>query len=215
MTHNYTQYQCCVLWKLYINIMYHGYIPGIYVCKTVMDNRHKYRLSLMSDIKITFCKHQYFVTEFQIYLTRDIFWVRISNILFLLVKDTSTFVSPSLSHIAEFNGLSFLYLMTLQHFISTIAGLGSNLPLLIANTDEVIFDLQFLTTEVVGFSCPANIDPKSLSAKFLPFPRFPSGDCSTYLICVDGYPRRIGCGDYQVFDESTLSCQDPEHVPKW
>ncbi|XP_018021727.1 protein obstructor-E [Hyalella azteca] len=67
--------------------------------------------------------------------------------------------------------------------------------------------------QVVGFSCPDYVDPKSLSAKFLPFPRFPSGECGSYIICVDGHPRRIGCGDYQVFDDETLSCQDPEHVP--
>ncbi|KAL7638296.1 UNVERIFIED_CONTAM: hypothetical protein RMT77_010860 [Armadillidium vulgare] len=68
--------------------------------------------------------------------------------------------------------------------------------------------------EFVGFKCPAQIDPSSLAYKFLPFPRFPSGDCSRYVTCVNGYPRLIGCGDYTVFNEDTLTCEDPEFVPK-
>lgn len=64
--------------------------------------------------------------------------------------------------------------------------------------------------QIVGFSCPEYLDPKSLSARFLPFPRFPSDDCSSYIVCVDDYPRRVFCGDYNLFDEDTLSCQDPK-----
>ncbi|KAG7176404.1 obstructor-E-like 3, partial [Homarus americanus] len=52
------------------------------------------------------------------------------------------------------------------------------------------------------------------AAKFLPFPRYPSGDCGRYIVCVDGQPRLVGCGDSTVFDEETLSCQDPKYVPK-
>jgi len=66
--------------------------------------------------------------------------------------------------------------------------------------------------QIVGFRCPESIDPSSLTAKFIPFPRFPSEDCSSYLVCVNGYPRRNFCGDYNMFDESSLSCQDPEYA---
>ncbi|KAK3857032.1 hypothetical protein Pcinc_036691 [Petrolisthes cinctipes] len=67
--------------------------------------------------------------------------------------------------------------------------------------------------EVVGFKCPDYIDSKDPAAKFLPFPRFPSGDCGRYIVCVEGHPRLVGCGDYTVFSSDTLSCQDPDYVP--
>jgi len=66
--------------------------------------------------------------------------------------------------------------------------------------------------DVVGFRCPAYSE--GLSARFEPFPRYPSGDCGRYITCVNGQPRLIGCGDYTVFDDTTLTCRDPEYVPQ-
>ncbi|KAK8722058.1 hypothetical protein OTU49_012457 [Cherax quadricarinatus] len=68
--------------------------------------------------------------------------------------------------------------------------------------------------KVVGFSCPAYVDSKDPAAKFLPYPRYPSGDCGRYVVCVDGKPRLVGCGDYTVFSDESLTCEDPEYVPK-
>jgi len=67
--------------------------------------------------------------------------------------------------------------------------------------------------EVVGFKCPEYVDSKDPAAKFLPFPRYPSNDCSKYIVCVEGQPRLVGCGDYTVFNSNTLGCEDPEYVP--
>lgn len=71
-----------------------------------------------------------------------------------------------------------------------------------------------LTKAVVGFKCPQKVAPESAAARFWPFPRFPvSGDCHRLITCVEGYPRLITCGEDKVFDENTLTCEDPENVP--
>ncbi|XP_022202838.1 protein obstructor-E [Nilaparvata lugens] len=68
---------------------------------------------------------------------------------------------------------------------------------------------------VVGFKCPEKLDPHSPSAKFWPFPRFPvPNDCERLITCVKGFPRLITCGDNKVFDENTLTCEEPENVPR-
>lgn len=72
-----------------------------------------------------------------------------------------------------------------------------------------------LFTEVVGFQCPAYVDSKDPAAKFLPHPRYATQDCGRYIVCVEGLPRLVGCGDYTVFNPDTLVCEDPEYVPKW
>jgi len=67
--------------------------------------------------------------------------------------------------------------------------------------------------EVVGFRCPAQLDPRDPASRFLN-PRFAvPGDCSRYYFCVNGQPRLGHCGDYAVFDESILACADAETVP--
>ncbi|XP_017870537.1 PREDICTED: peritrophin-1 [Drosophila arizonae] len=66
---------------------------------------------------------------------------------------------------------------------------------------------------VVGFKCPTKVDPNSVAARFWPFPRFPvQGDCHRLITCVEGYPRLISCGEDKVFDEHTLTCEDPEYA---
>ncbi|XP_030378497.1 protein obstructor-E [Scaptodrosophila lebanonensis] len=66
---------------------------------------------------------------------------------------------------------------------------------------------------VVGFKCPTKVDPNSVAARFWPFPRFPvSGDCHRLITCVEGYPRLISCGEDKVFDENTLTCEEPEYA---
>jgi len=56
---------------------------------------------------------------------------------------------------------------------------------------------------VVGFKCPTKVDPTSVAARFWPFPRFPvSGDCH----------RLISCVEDKVFDEHTLTCEEPEYA---
>ena len=72
--------------------------------------------------------------------------------------------------------------------------------------------------EVVGFRCPdlASIPVNSLTRQFLPYPRYPvPGDCARLVTCVDYYPRLLNCGYGSVFNEYTLSCDDPENVPTW
>jgi len=62
---------------------------------------------------------------------------------------------------------------------------------------------------VVGFSCPAKVDPHSAAARFWPFPRFAvPGDRHRLITCVEGHPRLISCGDEQIFNEETLSCEE-------
>ncbi|XP_050692011.1 protein obstructor-E-like [Eriocheir sinensis] len=68
--------------------------------------------------------------------------------------------------------------------------------------------------EVVGFKCPAYVDSKDPAAKFLPHPRYATQDCGRYIVCVEGLPRLVGCGDYTVFSPDTLTCEEPEYVPK-
>lgn len=41
------------------------------------------------------------------------------------------------------------------------------------------------------------------------------GDCGRLVTCVYDYPRLMGCGYGSVFNENTLSCDDPENVPQW
>jgi len=66
---------------------------------------------------------------------------------------------------------------------------------------------------VVGFKCPTKVDSASPAARFWPFPRFPvSGDCHRLITCVEGYPRLISCGEDKVFDENTLTCEEPEYA---
>merc|ERR1711970_1613499 len=81
------------------------------------------------------------------------------------------------------------------------------------NWPDLMLEFDCDPEQVVGFRCPDTVDPKSRTARFLPFPRFPAETCgSSYVVCVNSYPRRIFCGDFTVFDEDTLSCQDPRNV---
>ncbi|XP_071546404.1 protein obstructor-E [Panulirus ornatus] len=75
--------------------------------------------------------------------------------------------------------------------------------------------LEYCDSEkIVGFQCPSYVDSKDPAAKFLPHPRYPSGDCGRYIVCVNSLPRLVGCGDYTVFSAETLTCEDPKYVPK-
>jgi Chitin binding Peritrophin-A domain len=61
---------------------------------------------------------------------------------------------------------------------------------------------------VVGFTCPTKVS--GLAAKFWPFPRFPvPGDRHRLITCVEGHPRLITCGEEKIFDENTLTCEEP------
>ncbi|KAB0790580.1 hypothetical protein PPYR_06134 [Photinus pyralis] len=66
---------------------------------------------------------------------------------------------------------------------------------------------------VVGFKCPTKVPSHTAAARFWPYPRFSvPGDCHRYITCVNGFPRLIGCGDGTLFDETTLTCEEPEVV---
>ncbi|KAJ0180981.1 hypothetical protein K1T71_003066 [Dendrolimus kikuchii] len=67
---------------------------------------------------------------------------------------------------------------------------------------------------VVGFKCPTKVPSNTPAAKFWPFPRFAvPGDCHRLITCVEGQPRLITCGEGKVFDDQSLTCEDPELVP--
>jgi len=67
--------------------------------------------------------------------------------------------------------------------------------------------------EVVGFRCPDKVEPNTLAYKFWPFPRYSiGGDCHRLITCVNGYPRLISCGYGTVFNENSLTCEDPADV---
>ena len=84
----------------------------------------------------------------------------------------------------------------------------TSLPL--NNTVNVVF------AAIVGFKCPEKVPAHSVSAKFLPYPRYPvPGDCSRLITCVNGFPRLITCEHGKLLDESSLTCEDQELVPKW
>jgi len=74
------------------------------------------------------------------------------------------------------------------------------------NWPDLMLDFECVPEQIVGFKCPAEIDPASLTARFIPFPRFPSDDPGSYIVCVDGSPRRLFCGGDSIFDEATLTC---------
>jgi len=64
---------------------------------------------------------------------------------------------------------------------------------------------------VVGFKCPSKVDSHSPAARFWPFPRFAiPGDNHHLITCVEGHPRLISCGEDKIFDETTLTCEEPE-----
>jgi len=65
---------------------------------------------------------------------------------------------------------------------------------------------------VVGFKCPDKVEPKSPAYKFWPFPRYSLGDCHRLVTCVNGYPRLITCGYGSVFNDASLTCEDPADV---
>jgi hypothetical protein len=68
----------------------------------------------------------------------------------------------------------------------------------------------FCFLAVIGFKCPTKVPSGSPAAKFWPFPRFPvAGDPHRLITCVEGHPRLISCGDDKIFDESTLTCEEP------
>nr|CAD7578915.1 unnamed protein product [Timema californicum] len=68
---------------------------------------------------------------------------------------------------------------------------------------------------ILGFKCPTKVPSNTVAAKFWPFPRFAiPGDCGRLITCVNNFPRLISCGDDKVFDEETLTCEDPDVVPK-
>ncbi|CAB3378169.1 protein obstructor-E [Cloeon dipterum] len=64
---------------------------------------------------------------------------------------------------------------------------------------------------VVGFKCPEKVDPKSVSAKFNPYPRFNIGECGRLVTCVNGYPRIVSCGEGKVVNDESLTCDEPEY----
>nr|CAD7433884.1 unnamed protein product [Timema monikensis] len=68
---------------------------------------------------------------------------------------------------------------------------------------------------ILGFKCPTKVPSNTVAAKFWPFPRFAiPGDCGRLITCVNNFPRLISCGDSKVFDEESLTCEDPDVVPK-
>ncbi|XP_046985596.1 protein obstructor-E [Schistocerca americana] len=82
------------------------------------------------------------------------------------------------------------------------------------NWPDLLLD-QCNPEAVVGFKCPTKVPSNTVAAKFWPYPRFPiPGDCGRLITCVNGYPRLISCGEGKVFDESSLTCEEPELVPK-
>lgn len=67
---------------------------------------------------------------------------------------------------------------------------------------------------VIGFKCPSSVPSNSINHRFLPYPRYAvPGDCHRLITCVDGHPRLITCGDGKVFNEESLTCEDPEDAP--
>lgn len=82
------------------------------------------------------------------------------------------------------------------------------------NWPDLLLD-QCNPEEVVGYRCPDKVEPDTLAYKFWPYPRFAlPGDCGRLITCVNGYPRLITCGEGKVVNEASLTCEDPEHVPK-
>nr|CAD7420568.1 unnamed protein product [Timema poppensis] len=64
---------------------------------------------------------------------------------------------------------------------------------------------------ILGFKCPTKVPSNTVAAKFWPFPRFAiPGDCGRLITCVNNFPRLISCGDDKVFDEESLTCEDPD-----
>lgn len=66
----------------------------------------------------------------------------------------------------------------------------------------------------LGFSCPTP-PPKSslLGDQELEYEFYPSkDDCQLYFICIEGRPRRIGCGEDRAFNPETQTCDDIENV---
>lgn len=78
------------------------------------------------------------------------------------------------------------------------------------NINTILMNLlNVFVSAVVGFSCPAKVDPHSAAARFWPFPRFAvPGDRHRLITCVEGHPRLISCGDEQIFNEDSLSCEE-------
>nr|CAD7448022.1 unnamed protein product [Timema bartmani] len=91
----------------------------------------------------------------------------------------------------------------------------NNFPRLISCGDSKVFDEESLTS-ILGFKCPTKLPSNTVAAKFWPFPRFAiPGDCGRLITCVNNFPRLISCGDSKVFDEESLTCEEPDVVPKW
>ncbi|XP_067620591.1 protein obstructor-E isoform X1 [Eurosta solidaginis] len=69
----------------------------------------------------------------------------------------------------------------------------------------------------LGFRCPApKQSPRGqfIGEQELEYEFYPSPDnCQVYFICVEGRPRRIGCGESSAFNPETSSCDDIENVP--
>lgn len=100
------------------------------------------------------------------------------------------------------------------HALECEPGLAYDDKIKKCNWPDLLLD-QCNPEAIIGFKCPDKVDPHSPASKFWPYPRFAiPGDCHRLITCVDGYPRLISCGDEQVFDESSLTCADPEEVPK-
>ena len=79
---------------------------------------------------------------------------------------------------------------------------------------KLLILMKFIMTEIVGFRCPEKVEPDTLAYKFWPFPRYAiPGECHRLITCVNGYPRLISCGYGAVFNELSLTCQDPAEVP--
>ncbi|KAH8341461.1 hypothetical protein KR059_007878, partial [Drosophila kikkawai] len=67
----------------------------------------------------------------------------------------------------------------------------------------------------LGFRCPAPA-PKSelLGEQEADYTFHPSQDnCQVYFICIEGRPRRIGCGEDQAFNQELKQCDDIDNVP--
>ncbi|XP_072936267.1 protein obstructor-E-like [Epargyreus clarus] len=64
----------------------------------------------------------------------------------------------------------------------------------------------------LGFKCPVIPVSKELGPPAGYRYYRSSTDCQTYFICIEGKPRRLGCGGYSAFDETTESCVSAEEV---
>ncbi|CAG9575659.1 unnamed protein product [Danaus chrysippus] len=66
----------------------------------------------------------------------------------------------------------------------------------------------------LGFRCPPVPESRELGAPAgFRFYRSPS-NCQNYFLCINGKPRRLSCGGYSAFDESSESCISAVDIPE-